>query len=126
MPFGKYFSTHRVQAMSLGSLLGCVVGCNCKWRFYDPRALKELLSVRSKNPSKASEENQVRLKLIADRKDVKALEAKRNHLDRLRKGCDLAATGDVCSHNEDAAMEDAEDADVDRLQRKRPKLDQPS
>jgi hypothetical protein len=77
------------------------------------------------NAIEYSEETQVRLKLIADREDVKALEAKRNLLDRLRKGSDHAATGDVDAANEDAAMEDAEDADVDSLQRKRPKLNQP-
>jgi hypothetical protein len=118
---------------------GCV-RCNCKchtefthkWRFYDPRALKELLRVLEESVEgdaiEYSEETQVRLKLIADREDVKVLEAKRNLLDRLRKGSDLAATGDVDAGNEDATnadVEEEEDADVDRLQRKRPKLDQP-
>jgi hypothetical protein len=49
------------------------------------------------------------LKLIADREDVEALEAKRKLLDKLRKRSDLAATGER-NANADA---EAEVADVD-------------
>jgi hypothetical protein len=65
------------------------IRCNCKchtefthkWRFYDPRVLEELCRVLEKsvegNAIEYSEDTKVRLKLIADREDVKALEASR-------------------------------------------------
>ncbi len=68
-------------------------------------------AVKGSSEIKYSEESQVRLKLIADREDVVALEAKRKLLDKLRKGSDLATTGRTnANSNADA---DAEVADVD-------------
>jgi hypothetical protein len=102
---------------------GCVhCSCDChtqftyKWRFYTNNELREILmvleeAVKGSSEIKYSEESQVRLKLIADREDVVALEAKRKLLDKLRKGSDLATTGRTnANSNADA---DAEVADVD-------------
>jgi hypothetical protein len=101
---------------------GCV-GCSCKchteftykWRFYANDKLREMLRVLEEavkgSEIEYSEETQVRLKLIADREDVEALEAKCKLLDKLRKGSDLAATGET-NVNANAKTEVA-DAEVD-------------
>jgi hypothetical protein len=70
----------------------CPHCCKChtefthKWRFYTGDGLREILRVLEEavegSELQYSEETQVRLKLIADREDVEALEAKRNILDR--------------------------------------------
>jgi hypothetical protein len=103
---------------------GCV-GCSCechtqftyKWRFYANDKLREMLRVLEEavkdSEIEYSEETQVRLKLIADREDVDALEAKCNLLDKLRKSSDLAATGET-NANANTEVADAEvDAEVD-------------
>jgi hypothetical protein len=75
---------------------GCVhCSCKChtqftyKWRFYMNNELRAMLEVLEKavkgSEIEYSEETQVRLKLIADREDVEALEAKRKLLEKLRK-----------------------------------------
>jgi hypothetical protein len=97
--------------------------CQChtsfthKSRFYTNDALKQLLKglEEAVKGSKIvySEETHVRLKLIADREDVEALEAKRMILEMLRKGSDLVATGDrEASSSVSADVDAGADADT--------------
>jgi hypothetical protein len=120
---GKMASSCSCQKTS--TCLKCeeCVGCNCKchtqfthkWRFYANDKLREMLRVLEEavkgGEIEYSEETKVRLKVIADREDVEALEAKCKLLDKLRKGSDLDATGKTNANTEIA--EEEIDAEVD-------------